>query len=132
MTPEQAERRLRSMTAASSLELPLSDEEIEDLLSLARRPDILGYAPGEPEWEPTYDLDAAAAEGWRWKAGKTTTRVTVGASGSNVQQSDSFAFCMQMVAEFQAASSAASGAGAIGFIEVTNGNPVYPTWVANL
>ena len=63
MTPRD---RLARMTAAT--EAPaLNDADLDELLRGARRIDAAGLPPTDTAWTPTYDLNAAAAEGWRWK-----------------------------------------------------------------
>jgi hypothetical protein len=64
-----AKARLARMCAAAK-EPTLTDGDLDDLVEIARRIDIDGLAPTDPDWTPTYDLDAAAVEGWQWKAAK--------------------------------------------------------------
>jgi hypothetical protein len=64
-----ARDQLAEMVAATT-EPTLDSGELDSLLALAQRPDDEGRLPDDGEWEPTWDLNAAAAEGWRRKAGK--------------------------------------------------------------
>lgn len=57
------------MTAAA-VEPFLTDPEIAELLAMFALEDSDGNVPSAFEWEPTYNLNKAASEGWRWKAGK--------------------------------------------------------------
>jgi hypothetical protein len=47
----------------------LQPSDLQALVKLAQRVDAFGLPSSDPSWTPTYDLNAAAAEGWRWKAG---------------------------------------------------------------
>lgn len=74
LTQSQALEQLRGMTAAT-VEPVLSDTDLIALLGRAAVPDAGGSLPGDAGWTPTYSpvfLNAAAAEGWRWKAGRLT------------------------------------------------------------
>jgi len=72
--------RLRSMTA-SSTDPVLTEEELDLLLEGCRLEDSEGVAPGGTDWIGTYDLSRAAAEGWRWKAGKAASRYQFASEG---------------------------------------------------
>lgn len=72
MTAAEAKARLERMCAAASDPI-LEDEDLDELLRGARRRDADGVSPSESGWTPTWDLNAAAAEGWRWKAGRVTS-----------------------------------------------------------
>lgn len=154
--------RLERMTAADVDPL-LSDAELADLLTLARRADAAAVAPdaylpwagteavalgvarvpttrnghyytvttagttgaseptwpttsgatvadgtavwtesGPAPWTATYDLNAAAAEGWRWKGAKVTNRVTVAEDQQQLSRSDYLKHCAAMVRLYQA------------------------------
>lgn len=47
-------------------------------------------------WMPTYDLFAAAAEGWRWKAGKVSDRITFGSQGDSYNAEQIHLHCLEM------------------------------------
>lgn len=53
----------------SDQEPTLDTTALNALVSYAQRVDVFGLPPSDTSWTPTYDLNAAAAEGWRWKAG---------------------------------------------------------------
>lgn len=56
---------------------------------------------GQYLYTPTYDLRAAAAEGWRWKAAKVVSEYNVAAGGgTNFQRSQKYEHCMTMAREF--------------------------------
>lgn len=108
MDETQARTRLMMMVQAES-EPSLSPPELDELLALAKRADAEGLAPDDDDWTPTWDLNSAAAEGWRWKAGKAAPRygVTLGTETLNRQQM--YAHCL-----LQANAYARKGIGMIG------------------
>ncbi len=65
---------LTTMTAAN-VEPTISDEGLERLLNLAQRQDGTGKYPADVGWSPTFDIDAAAAEGCVWKAAASMHQV---------------------------------------------------------
>lgn len=78
LSQSQATTMLKAMTAAT-VDPTLSDDEIGVLLLRAAVMDTAGLAPSDDDWTPTYSpvfLNASAAEGWRWKAGRITDRKT--------------------------------------------------------
>ena len=63
-------------------------------------------------WTPTYDLHAAAAEGWRWKAGKIADRFDFSTDQQSFDKSQQFKHCMEMAAFYDArAGTSVFGAG---------------------
>lgn len=52
-------------------------------------------------WQPTYDLNAAAAEGWRWKAGKTADRITFSSQGDNYNADQLHKHCLDMAKYYE-------------------------------
>lgn len=93
LDPALAEVRLRAMVRAA--EAPaLTDAEVSQLLDMARRADRNGRAPGDDDWTPTWALAAAAAEGWRWKAGALVDQVDVSADDASVKASQLRAHCL--------------------------------------
>lgn len=93
MTEAEALARLQRMIA-SDTDPVLTVDEVEDLLALARREDSEDRAPSDDDWEPTFDLDYAAAEGWRWKAGRTVPRYGVSLDGEGLQRQQIYAHCI--------------------------------------
>lgn len=51
-------------------------------------------------WAPTYDLNAAAAEGWRWKAAKVVGEFDFGTDGQTFSRSQKQAGCLAMAERF--------------------------------
>lgn len=66
----------------------LTDDEVDALLAYATRPD------------GSYDLRRAAAEGWRWKAGRVAAGFTFSADGVAVDKSMLQAHCLEMVRQY--------------------------------
>lgn len=52
------------------------------------------------EWAPTWNLDAAAAEGWRWKAAKCASRTAFSTDGQNFQVQQLHAHCLEQAARY--------------------------------
>lgn len=52
-------------------------------------------------WMPTYDLNAAAAMGWRWKAGKASDRITFGSQGDNYNAEQLYTHCIDMAKYYE-------------------------------
>lgn len=78
----------------------LTEPQLLRVLKKARRPDAAGLAPSDPNWTPTYNLDAAAAAGWRLKAGKASPKYTFAIDSEQSAQSDVFKHCMEMAKTF--------------------------------
>lgn len=74
----------------------LSVGQIETLLDLARRPDTDGLVPSDEGWTPTWNLNAAAAEGWRWKAAAVAGDFTFSTDGQSFSRSDKIRACLDM------------------------------------
>lgn len=55
-----------------------------------------GLAP----WTPTFDLNAAAAEGWRWKAGKVAAVYSYSIEGQSAQRAQMHAQCLEQAARY--------------------------------
>jgi hypothetical protein len=94
VTEAEARSAIASATAATA-EPVLTDAELTALVRLARRADSEGVAPGELGWVETYDVNAAAAEGWRWKAGKVAGAFTFSTDGQSFQRAQIYAHCLK-------------------------------------
>jgi hypothetical protein len=95
MTEAEARARLQRMIAADQ-EPVLATPDIDDLVAIAKRPDSNDVIPSDPAWIPTWNLNAAAAEGWLWKAGKCSPNYSFAVDAEQSSQSDVFAHCMAM------------------------------------
>lgn len=82
MERDAARDRLERMVAKDSAPA-LSDQDIEKLLDDARRPDLYGRGPDDANWVGTYDLNAAAAAGFRMKAAKVAGDFDFSADGAS-------------------------------------------------
>ena len=93
--------RLKSMTAWDQIPA-LTPEEITDLLDYAKRIDPAGIAPTSTDWTATFDLNSAAAEGWRWKAAKVSGKFAFTTSGQAFSRDQMSAMCLLMADRYQA------------------------------
>lgn len=84
---------LREHTGGGALseEYKLDDEQLEKLVVEARIPDAAGVLPGAPGWVPSWDLNRAAAEGWRILADRLAT-TTTGMSVDGDRQPNDFRY----------------------------------------
>ena len=99
MTEAEAQARLGYMVA-SGVESTLSAPELADLLALAKVADAEDRAPSDDDWEPAFDLDRAAAEGWRWKAGKVAPRFGATVDGMDLQRQQIYANCLEQAEQY--------------------------------
>lgn len=95
MDVSEAQELIESMTAWNSAPT-LSEDQIDLLVQRARRPDSDGLTPAESGWTGTYDLNAAAAEGWRWKAAKVAGEFTFASDGQSFNRSEMAKACLEM------------------------------------
>jgi hypothetical protein len=63
----KARNRIRRLCAADH-EPILTDADVDDLVEMARRPDVNGVMPTEDGWIPTFDIFYAVSSGWDTKA----------------------------------------------------------------
>ena len=73
----------------------LSDDDMDDLLSIAARPDTAGLTRADDNWTPTWDLNAAAAEGWLRKASKAVSRFSFSEDGQRFERAQIYAHCIR-------------------------------------
>lgn len=102
---DKARARLEAMVSGLPA-LPVQD--IDLLMTQARLEE-----PDDEELLPGFDLSAAAAEGWRWRAGRLADQRQVGAEGAQVANQQRFEHALQMVSLY------ASGAGSSGVTQTT-------------
>lgn len=88
--------RLKRMTAADSQPL-LSSDDLDDLLTMFQKTDRNGILPGADGWIETYNLNAAAAEGWRWKSAKASELVSIDLDGERMSSNQMFDQCKEMI-----------------------------------
>ena len=96
-----ARARLSDMVAADVR--PVLDEAALDrLLDAAAMPDALGLRPSDTGWDPTWDLNRAAMDGWRLKAGKVAADFSFTADNASYSKGDVLANMERMVATYAA------------------------------
>ena len=93
--------RLTSMVAATSRPV-LSTEQVNALLDATVIPDASNLLVTDPSYVPTWDLNMAAAEGWRWKAAAVAGDFTFSADGASYDKGSVMANCLMMEAKFAA------------------------------
>ena len=99
--------KLKNMTAWD-VAPALTVDELEDLLADAAMADAEGIVPGGEGWEPTYDMNRAASEGWLIKAARAAELVEVDPPGSGVVTSKVFDNCCRMARLYSARRSASA------------------------
>jgi hypothetical protein len=92
---ETFEDKLKRMTAWDA-EPELTETEIDELLAAVQVADENGASPQNDDWDPTYDLNSAAASGWLIKAARAANTTETEPDSLNVS-SKIFDNCMQMV-----------------------------------
>lgn len=70
--PETPKDKLRKLTASAEEPL-LTEAEIDELLAASSVADGNGNSPESEDWTPTYDIAAAASEGWMIKAARAAS-----------------------------------------------------------
>lgn len=63
--------------------------------------DGVTYREATDPWTGTYELNAAAAEGWRWKAAKAASDFTFSTDGQSFSRSDVASACRDMAAMYR-------------------------------
>jgi hypothetical protein len=91
--PDEIKERLQRMVA-SSTEPALDDDAINDLLTLGAIPDEQGRLPTDSTWSGAWDLNFAAAEGWRWKAAAASANFNFATDNNRFDRSQVYAQCV--------------------------------------
>lgn len=91
---ETFEDKLKRITAWDA-EPALTETEIGELLAGAQVADESGVSPQNDDWEPTYDLNSAAANGWLIKAARAANTTETEPESLNVS-SKIFDNCLKM------------------------------------
>lgn len=99
MTYDEALSRLRPMVAAD-VNPKLDSDELDELVVGARRDDAAGVAPDGAGWVETYDLNAAAAEGWRRKAGKVAPLYDFAIDNQRSEEGDVYTHCLSQAEHY--------------------------------
>ena len=80
----------------------LDEDDIDDLISLARIADAEGNLPSDAGWEESFDLNLAAYEGWGRKAAKAASMIAFSADDASFRRDQYIQHCQQMQAQFAA------------------------------
>lgn len=111
--------RLRRMTGETT-DNTYTDGDISEIIERYPLLDGLGRSPliesdddpsvleENPDWEATYDLNAAAADIWAEKASALATEFDFSAGGQSFQRSQAHAMCMRQSAYYRSRRSASS------------------------
>jgi len=94
MTEAEAEAQISRLLDSES-DPALSDDDMEDLLRVAARPDTDGLTRADANWTPSWDLNAAAAEGWLRKASKAVSRFSFAEDGQRFERAQIYAHCIR-------------------------------------
>lgn len=89
----------------------LTQPEITELLAMHQITDEAGVVPGDPGYVPTYNLRAAAKEGWTWKMGKCSDMVSSDMDGDRMSSNQLFDHCRAMRQRFLSTASPKVGPG---------------------
>lgn len=92
--------KLKQMTAWTA-EPALSEDDLAAALGVAARVDANGFGPIDEEWQPTYDLNAAASHAWLTKAARAAG-TTEGDPATGIVTSRVFDNCRAMARIFAA------------------------------
>ena len=98
---QQLARRLLKRMTAATREPVLDDADIDALLALASIPDADGLYATDAGWTATYDLNYAAAEGWRWKAGEAASSYAFTMDGDSPERSFLMIRCEKMAKAYR-------------------------------
>ena len=101
LTEGRARARLQDMVAHTCTPV-LSVEEVDELLTMAKVPDEYGVEPSTSTWTPTWELNHAAAHGWRLKAGKAASETSFSADGQSVKSQELIDNCLRMMQHYEA------------------------------
>ena len=99
MDREVALTLLSDKVAATSRPV-LEPASVSALLDAYQSADADGRAPTDDGWVGTWDLNAAAAEGWRMKAGKVAGDFNFSADNASYSKADVLAHCLEMETKY--------------------------------
>lgn len=80
----------------------LSEAILDSLVERFRLADSDGLRPTDEGWAPTYALNAAAAEGWRMKAGMVAADFNFSADNASYSKGDVMAKMLEMEQHYAA------------------------------
>lgn len=94
MTEAEAKTKLKLLILDQD-DPTLTDAQVVDILAYARRADTDDLDYSDAAWTPTWDLDAAAAEGWRRKAGLAAARFNFAEDGQRFDRAQVYEHCIK-------------------------------------
>lgn len=92
--------RLEAMIA-NTVQPVLTEDEIETLLFYALVPDSQGRWTDDADYVETFDLNKAAAEGWRRKAGKVAADYSITIEGRGLNRDEMMANMLKMAETYE-------------------------------
>ncbi len=100
--------RLKRMTAWEQ-DPTLSPDDLDRLLEQFAQADSVGLVSGDVGWIPTYNLRAAAREGWTVKMGRASELTSTDLDGDRMSANQVFEHCERMVRRYAGAASPTVG-----------------------
>jgi hypothetical protein len=97
----RARSLLENMTAWDQIPA-LTTDQVDSLMILSQRSDASGFAPGDPDYEPVWDLNAGAAEGWLWKAAAVSGSFDFVTDSQRFDRSQMAEMCLAMSKRYRA------------------------------
>lgn len=80
----------------------LTETEVESILDSAAIADAEGNSPTNDNWQPTYDINRAAAEAWLIKAARASALTEIDPPESGIVTSKIFDNCITMAKIYSA------------------------------
>lgn len=115
MERSTARARLSAMVGATQ-EPTLADGQLDELLNIFAMPDADGLVYGATGWVGTWNLNAAAAEGYRWRAAACAGDEAFSADGASYGEGP--AEKLLKMAETYQHRADVGALGGIGYIEI--------------
>lgn len=100
MDEAEARARIERMVVFDR-EPVLSTDDVDDLVAVAKRPDAAGLSPSAVGWVPTWELNAAAAEGWERKASRAAGDFDYTDDAGSYSRSAVFDMCKRQADTFR-------------------------------
>lgn len=98
-------RKHLEILTAWDREPQLSSDELDALLEMFQKADAAGVSPGGDGYTPTYNMRAAAREGWKWKAAKAAEMISTDLDGDRMSANQLYNQCQDMVRKFSGTAS---------------------------
>src|SRR5687768_11933327 len=98
---DAAARTRIAQRTASDREPLLTEDELDDLVAAARRPDPDGLVFGEDGYVEKWDLNAAIAEGWGMKAAKVAGDFDYSDDAGSYSRQQVYEMCKRQEADYR-------------------------------